>query len=141
MKLDLSPLYHAFASMEKSMNFLNSDLAQDSDLKEQFRNSVIQCFEFTYELAVKMLRRHLARISSDASNVQQMTYMELIRTSAQVGLLTEVAHYRRYRDMRNITSHTYNVNRAEEIIAILPEFRNDIRALLAELEKRNIDED
>jgi nucleotidyltransferase substrate binding protein (TIGR01987 family) len=140
MKLDLSPLNHAFSALEKSMDYLNSDLAQDSDIKEQFRNSAIQCFEFTYELAVKMLRRHLARISSDAYNVQQMSYMELIRTSAQAGLLTEVAHYRKYRDMRNITSHTYDVNRAEEIIAILPDFRNDIRALLAELEKRNIDD-
>jgi hypothetical protein len=40
--------------------YAQSDAAlADPDLREQLRNSVIQCFEFTYELSWKMLKHHL----------------------------------------------------------------------------------
>ena len=59
MSLDFSPLQNAIGQLDKSLIFANSSQAQsDADLFEQLRNSVIHCFEFTYELSHKMLRRY-----------------------------------------------------------------------------------
>ena len=61
MKLDLTSLQDALAALEKSLRFLSSEMAENVDLREQFRNSAIQCFEFTHELAFRMMKRQLER--------------------------------------------------------------------------------
>lgn len=141
MTLDLSSLRDAFASLEKSMGFLFSDMAKDSDLREQFRNSSIQCFEFTHELAFKMLKRQLELMTADPASVDSMAYMDIVRSGAEAGLIVDVERFRDYRVKRNITSHAYNERKAEEIVSVLKDFRDDIRYLLAELEKRNREAD
>lgn len=138
MKLDLTSFQDAFAALERSMTFLTSDIAKKNPLlHEQFRNSAIQCFEFTHELAFKMMKRQLEQMSPDPAAIDKMAYMDIVRSAAEAGLVTDVARFKDYRDKRNITSHTYNQAKAEKIEAILPAFRDDMRSLLAELEKRN----
>jgi len=62
MKLDLSALKDALASLDRSLAFLNSEMSKNNpDLHEQFRNSAIQCFEFTHEIAFKFIKRQLER--------------------------------------------------------------------------------
>ena len=141
MALDLSSLRDALAALEKSLRFLSSDLARDADLREQFRDSAIQCFEFTHELAFRMLKRQLEQMAADPSGVDTMAYMDVIRSGAEAGLVPDVARFRDYREKRNITSHTYDVRQAEKIVAVLGDFREDVRHLLAELGKRNADAD
>jgi nucleotidyltransferase substrate binding protein (TIGR01987 family) len=138
MNLDLTSFRDAFGALERSMTFLTSASAKnDPLLREQFRNSAIQCFEFTHELAFKMMRRQLERMSADPASIDKMTYMDVVRSAAEAGLVNDISRFKDYRDKRNITSHTYNQAKAEKIEAILPAFRDDMRYLLAELEKRN----
>ena len=141
MKLDLTSLRDALASLEKSLHFLSSELAKDVDLREQFRNSAIQCFEFTHELAFKMIKRQLERMAADPASVDTMAYMDVVRSGAEAGLVADVARFRDYREKRNITSHTYDAAQAEKIVAVLDDFRKDVRYLLGELEKRNHEDD
>lgn len=137
MILDLSSLRNALAALEKSLTFLGSDLAKDQNLREQFRAAAIQAFEFTHELAFKMLKRQLEQMSADPAAIDTMGYMDLVRTGAEAGLIKDIARYRDYREKRNITSHTYNQAKAEQIVSVLNDFRDDVRHLLAELERRN----
>ena len=64
MQIDASPLANALHQLETSINYFHSDLAKDPNLRLQFRNSSIQCFEFTYELSYKLIRRQLEQIIS-----------------------------------------------------------------------------
>lgn len=141
MNLDLTALRDAIAALEKSLGYLGSDLARDPDLREQFRAASIQAFEFTYEVAYKMIKRQLEQIAATPAEVDKMTYMHLIRSAAEAGLIADVARFKEYRDKRNITSHTYNQQRAEEVVSVLESFLHDVGFLLNELERRNRAED
>ena len=138
MVLDLTHLEKAVQQLEKSLKYLKSDLAlSDSDLREQFRAATIQAFEFTYELAVKMLRRQLEQIVPSPAELRALAFMDLIRTGAEAGLVDDVARYRIYREKRNIKSHTYDEELAEDVLSAVEPFLADVRHLLTELKRRN----
>jgi nucleotidyltransferase substrate binding protein (TIGR01987 family) len=137
MRLDLTSLRSALAALEKSLAFLNSKLAEDADLREQFRAAAVQAFEFNHELAFKMLKRQLEQMAADPASIDKMAYMDIVRSGAEAGLIADVARFRDYREKRNLTSHTYDQAKGERIVAILSDFRDDIRFLLVELERRN----
>ena len=60
---------------------MNSELAENSDLREQFRAAAVQAFEFTHELAFKMLKRQLEQMMADPTAVDQMAYMDIVRSA------------------------------------------------------------
>jgi hypothetical protein len=76
-------------------------------------------------------------LAKDPDLREQFTFMQVIRTAAEAGLIADVGRFKDYRDKQNITSHTYNQKKAEDIAHVLPAFAADARFLLAELERRN----
>lgn len=142
MSLDLSALRDALGALDKSLGYLYSgQAASDSGLREQFRGASIQAFEFTYEVAFKMLKRQLERMSGSPSSVDQMSFMEVIRSAAEAGMVADVARFKEYREKRNITAHAYDQQKAESIVAVLRDFASDIRYTLQALERLNRDAD
>ena len=140
MKIDFSSLRSTTAQLEKYINLYNSDLAQkDPDIREAFRAAIIQAFEFTYELSIKMIKRQLSRIVANPGELRKIEFADLMHEAVDAGIIRDAPAYKEYREARNKTSHTYNVNRAEETVSIADDFLNDTRFLLRELEKRNND--
>ena len=138
MKLDYSSLESAVAQLQGSFDYLHSDLAHgDAGLREQFRAATIQAFEFTYELAAKMVRRQLARIVANPDALGMIDFADLMRDAADAGLVRDAPSWMRYREMQNRTSHTYDADRAEETVATMDEFLRDVRHLLNALGERN----
>ena len=136
--IDYSAFAKALAQMEKSISFLNSEASRnDEELRNQFRAAVIQAFEYTYELAVKMIRRQLEQIVANPAELREMAFMDLIRTAAEAGLVREAPPFKVYREKRNITSHVYDEDKAEEMLSIMDSFLQDMRFLLGELKRRN----
>lgn len=60
-----------------------------------------------------------------------------MRTAAEKGLIDDVEAWFRYHLMRNITSHTYNQEKARQVYEGTLVFIEDARALLKQLEGRN----
>jgi nucleotidyltransferase substrate binding protein (TIGR01987 family) len=142
MKLYVKPFEKALGQLEKSLYYVSSELAsRDVELRQQFRAAAIQAFEYTYELSFKMLRRMLEQIVPNPGELREMAFMDLIRTAAEAGLIQDVAAFRVYREMRNITSHTYDEEKAEQMLTVLDQFVIDMRFILVELERRNHDFD
>lgn len=136
--LDSSAFGRAIAQLEKSYDYLHSPLSRgDADLREQFRAATIQAFEYTYELGVKMIRRQLEQIVANPAELRELAFMDLMRTAAEAGLIREAPPFRIYRETRNITSHAYNAERAEEVVQVIDDFLHDMRFLLEELRERN----
>jgi nucleotidyltransferase substrate binding protein (TIGR01987 family) len=124
MHLDFSTLANAIGQLEKSLAYATSDMANnDPDLFEQFRNSVIQCFEFTYELSHKMLKRYLEETAANPEEIDLSTFQNIIRIGNEKGLLrSDWTAWRDYRHARSNSSHTYNASKAEAVYVIAPDF-------------------
>jgi len=137
MLLDLSSLRDALAALNVSLRYLDSDVAADPGLRDQFRAAAIQAFEFTYELAFKFMKRQLSQIVPVPSAVDEMTFMQVVRAAAEAGLVADVSRFHEYREARNITSHSYDRQKAQRIVAELPRFAEDVGHLLSRLEARN----
>lgn len=139
MSLDFSSLENAINQFEKSLKYANSQLAKsDPDLFEQLRNSVIQCFEFTYELSHKMLKRYLENTAASPEEIDLGTFQNLIRTGNEKGLLrSDWLRWRVYRQARTDSSHTYDEGKAEAVYAIAPDFLAEAKFLYEQLVARS----
>lgn len=139
MRLDFSSFQNAINQLEKSLKYANSPLARsDAELFEQLRNSVIQCFEFTYELSHKMLKRSLEEAAASPEEMDLGTFQNLIRSGNEKGLLrSDWLRWRIYRQARTDSSHTYDENKAAAVYAIAPDFLEEAKFLYEHLVKRN----
>lgn len=104
---------------------------------EQIRDGLIQRFEFTYELAHKMLKRYLEAGAASPQDVDAMVFADLIRTGNEQGLLLgDWPAWRRWREMRGKSSHTYDQQIAHEVVAGIPGFLAEAEALRDRLKQR-----
>lgn len=78
------------------------------------RDSVIQRFEFSWELAWKMLKLRLAYLGIEALNPR-----EVVRQSIHAGLIHDGNAWTEAQRQRNMTSHTYDEELSVEVDAFI----------------------
>ena len=138
MKLDVATLERAVQEMGDFLRkYRDYETSEDRLLFRMIQAGVIKAFEFTYELSIRFIRRQLSQDTSTIADIRALDFRDLIRTAADAGLVAEPAPWFEYRKMRNITSHTYDEEKAEEILSTADDFLEDVRFLLAELTRRN----
>ncbi len=125
-------LDNALAQLRRSLAYLRSPAAADAGLYEQFRAACVQAFEFTYELAVRHIRRQLSEASA-SPGVADLPFADQMRLAQAAGLVRDQAAFRQYRALRNLTSHTYEEANADLIVAELELFVADVDWLLGAL--------
>ncbi len=104
---------------------------QSNKNDDAIRDSVIQRFEFTYSITLKTLRKYFLEKAFVVEDVNQMTFNDMVRTASQMNLLkSDLEKWTLYREMRNITSHTYDENIAQKVVGIVPEFYEEILFLI-----------
>ena len=103
-------------------------------LKPHLRSAVIQSFEFSYELALRSLRRVLIERAGSADRIIDLSFNDLLRSAADAGLLPDPAAWRVWRELRNATSHAYDEARAEQVAHDAGLFCVDAQALLGAME-------
>jgi nucleotidyltransferase substrate binding protein (TIGR01987 family) len=73
--------------------------------------------------------------SANPEDVDRMSFATLIRAANERGLIAgDWQAWRTYREIRNITSHTYDEAKAIQVASAIPEFLCEVRALLQRLE-------
>lgn len=98
------------------------------------RGSLIQRFEFTYSITLKTLRKYFIERAFIVDDVNKLSFNEMVRTAMQLNLLkSDLAKWTEFREMRNLTSHTYDENVALKVSGIVPDFYEEITYLLKEL--------
>jgi nucleotidyltransferase substrate binding protein (TIGR01987 family) len=129
--LDLTSLENAIKRLDEVL------LELKRDKRSFIKDSVVKRFEYTYELCPKMLKRYLEIAAPSVGNIDHMLFQNLVRTANEMGLFRgNWEKWKIYRDLRNITSHTYDENKADSVIAIASEFYAEALYFLNELKKR-----
>ena len=103
-------------------------MTRDTDI---VRDAAIQRFEYTYELCWKMLKRRLEEDAATPAEIDRMSFRELLREGAARGLVADPSVWMRYRELRNLTAHTYDEAKADQVRQAIPAFQRDAAALLA----------
>lgn len=128
-----------FSSYEKALHSLQRVLDRSRTVPgdEDIRDACIQRFEYTDELAFKMLKRQLEQELPSSDELDHLPFKEVIRVGAERGLIAVPERWFDYRDKRNITSHTYDEEKACEVFAVLADFSADAADLLTRLKNRH----
>jgi len=134
--LDLTPLKKALDSLLFAIERTERERSDDM-LDDMLRDSVIQRFEYTYELCWKMLKRRLEMDVPSPEFIDAMSFREMIREGAERGMIGDPLAWFEYRQKRNLTTHTYDEAVANDVYLAAVAFASDAQALLAALLQRN----
>lgn len=130
--LDLTSFENVINSLADVINVYNSDITNI-----YMRDSMIQRFEYTYSLSLKMIKRYFSQSAFEKENLDGMTFNEMIRTANRMGLLySNLETWTKYREKRNMTSHTYDENIAQDVVSIIPDFKDEAEFLLNKLKEK-----
>ena len=132
MELITEPLEKALTTLKESW------VEYQKDMSNTFiRDSVIQRFEYTFELSHKILRRFLSEAEPSRAEISEMLFNDLIRVGCKRGLLlNDLEIWDKYRRARNLTSHNYDEFNADNIVVIIPVFIEDVDYELAKIREK-----
>ncbi len=132
MKLDVSSWVKALLTLEEALNIYENN-HQDTLI----RDACIQRFEYCYELSHKMLRRYLEASEPSSTLISDISFSNLIRLGYARGLLKqEWVEWKSFREARNITSHTYDADKATDVMSVIPLFLEEAKFLLGQIQER-----
>jgi nucleotidyltransferase substrate binding protein (TIGR01987 family) len=132
MSLDITSLGNAVGRLREG---LERHKREPTD--EQLRDGLIQRFEFTYELTHKMLKRYLKETAASPDEIDRMPFADLVRSGNAQGLLRDDwPAWRRFREMRARTSHTYDAEVTSQVASAIPGFLEEAEHFYAELQRR-----
>ena len=95
-RLDLTPLVNAQRRLAEGLLRYQKDIGDT-----QIRDGLIQRFEFTYEIAQKMLKRYLESTSATPAEYDAMPFADLIRSANEKGVLRgDWTSWKRFREMQ-----------------------------------------
>ncbi|MFH1742349.1 MAG: HI0074 family nucleotidyltransferase substrate-binding subunit [bacterium] len=135
------------SSLEKSVTAMVQILerAEDGEFmssldditRNAIRAGVIQHFEFTYELCWKFMQRWIRLNRTPEDGDHPRSRKDLFRMAAHCGLIADQLPWFAYGEARNITSHTYDDEKAESVYGTAKQFVRDTEYLLTKLQKAN----
>ena len=139
LPLDLASLRAALQALGDAVDVIASPEFAVVDLRWQntLVAGVVQHFEFTFELCWKMLKRQLEREVPSPSELDGSSFRELFRLGHQRGLISAVEPWFEFRELRNITAHTYARDKAHKVAAGAPALLAQAQALLNAIGSRN----
>lgn len=131
-------------SLKKAVSSLEAVLDRTNDVeymktfdavtRQALRAGAIQNFEFTYELCWKYMKRWLA-YNVGQSEVEGLSRRGLFRMAAEYLIIDDVEQWIHYHQARNLTSHTYNQETADEVYDVITPFLSDAQVLVKALER------
>lgn len=138
--LDLTSLKKAINSLEETLKRSNDDklMSQLDDITQMaIKSGAIKNFEFTYELCWKFMQRWIKENGIAEEAEFPRTRKELFRMAAKHGLIEKSENWFEYGNARNLTSHTYDDEKAKEIYTVTFNFLKDAKYLLKQIELKN----
>ena len=134
MALELSGLEKAMGSLDEAIQYAEH-LPQGINFKI-VRDSIIQHFEYTYELSWKLLQRWI-KINVAPEDAEPRTKKDLFRTAAKKDMIRNPEIWFEFAEARNSVTHTYNEKSAEYVYKIALKFLPEVKVLYHALATNN----
>lgn len=134
--LDFSNLAAAVKNFESMLAVYDRRLKEQAPDDEQstLRAGVIQGFEFVYELSWKAMKRWIeTNLNADMDSVPRR---EIFRLGVESSLIDNKDMWMEFHLARNRTSHTYDDDTAEDVLATARRFLPYAQGCLKRLEER-----
>ena len=129
--LNIQSLINAHNSLDKGIKRAKQDT---TDL--EVRDACIQRFEYTFELAIKTIKRYIEMEMPISEHIDQLNYRDLLRIAYEIGLIQHVEVWFTYREARNQTSHAYDQNKAEMVFQVAIDFLEKSRFLIKQIHQK-----
>lgn len=101
------------------------DAALEYEPTEINKDGTIQRFEFTYELSWHLLQKCLNFQGREAASPRQV-----FRIAGETGLITDVAQWISFLEARNLTTHSYDREVADEVYGQIRDFAQATHVIL-----------
>lgn len=138
--LSVTALNDAIADFEEAIELAEKHKKLgEMNYYRQFRTSAIHSFEYSYELAGKLIRRYIENADNYNNENSHLDFRNYMRVAAEYGLLEEPEEWVEFREWRNKTSHAYDSDIAENIFRKLPSILISMKATAKQLEERGSD--
>lgn len=131
MEEEITKLSLQLENLKKALVTLNEAIQEP--YVTLVRDASIQRFEYTFELTWKILRR-----ISKIEGLEAASPRQSIRNAFQLGLISETDIWFQFLEDRNLTSHTYNEERAESVYQSAKKFPVAVSSLISLIEKKYI---
>jgi nucleotidyltransferase substrate binding protein (TIGR01987 family) len=128
-ELNLEPLEQAVAQLERGLAQTEADPGNELE-----RDGVIQRFEYTMDLAGKLLQRYL-RVVAEVPESSLRTKKDLFREGARLGLPASAEPWIGHYEARNETAHSHSGATAALVFTRARAFLPDDRTLLEALRR------
>lgn len=135
MTLALESLEKALNSLETSIRLHHERATEGIELEQALRDSVIQRFEYTYELCWKFMQRWLTDNVSPEAAQPLYSRKELFRLAARQRLIDDPTAWFAHHAARNVSAHTYNEDHARQAFQSALQLAADARTLLERLKE------
>ncbi|MCZ6874552.1 MAG: HI0074 family nucleotidyltransferase substrate-binding subunit [bacterium] len=122
---DITPLKNALSTLEEALA-----VSEPSTLE---RDGTIQRFEYTVELAWKMMRRHILALGRPEVSSSPKP---IVRDAGVEGLVSEVPVWLDFVDKRNLAAHIYSESDAEAVYKTAMRLPEYVHQLISRLEER-----
>ncbi|MBF0178941.1 MAG: nucleotidyltransferase substrate binding protein [Magnetococcales bacterium] len=127
-------LRNALRSLETALRLHHDKAGEDRELELALRDSVVQRFEYTCELAWNAMRRWIAENDRPEAAGPLYSRKELLRRAARLGLIPDPAPWMEFHAARNVSAHTYEESNALRAFQAARELVKEGRGLLDHLE-------
>ncbi len=132
MNIDISNLQTALKTLVSSMEVLEKN--KTCDFVDILEDACIKRFEYTLEIARKLMKRVLKKIYG--KNEEELTVNNVFRFMQGYKFISNWENWREYYEKRNNTAHEYNLIKSRQLIQLIPQFVQDTDILIKNLEEK-----
>ena len=132
MDICIKNLSNALVSL-KECN-LKYEENKTSDLAVFLEDACIKRFEYTLEIARKMMKKILKKIYAHPE--EELTVNNIFRFMQGYNFISDWERWRNYYEKRNNTAHEYNLEKSRELVSIIPQFIQDTEELIDNINRK-----
>lgn len=129
--MDYSQLKTAIERFGEMLEAYRDNARREPLEREAVQDSLIKRFEYTFEVAWKTCKRHLAE--EGFTEAASGSPKSIIRLAAENKLIGDAETWMGYLAFRQDTSHDYSSDKAETVLDVTEDFYTDVVSLYREM--------